>query len=155
VAISSQVNTYGVKPQTFIKRSPTSSKKEVYGLEFPLGKSTTTGGFFKKKSGVDLIKGAVKQLLLTERGERVMLPDYGCNIRRFLFQPLDETLFENIKQEILTSFYKYIVGATVLRIAVVPLNVAGPSGGNSLKVTLTIKLVEEDLVVFEVPVIIS
>lgn len=155
MAISTGVNKFGVSPPSFLKKGPTSSKKEVYGLEYPLGKSTYTGGFFKKKSGVELIKGAVTQLLLTERGERVMLPDYGCNLRRFLFQPLDEVLFENIKQEVLRSFNNYIVGATVLRISVVPLNVAGPSGGNSLKVTLTIKLVEEDLVVFEVPVVIA
>ena len=88
MAANQTVNVYGKIPPRYIKQSPTSKRQEVYGLAFPLG-SAPNGGFLSKKSGVDLIKGAVKQLLLTERGERIMLPNFGCNLRKFLFQPLD------------------------------------------------------------------
>jgi hypothetical protein len=154
MAANQTVNVYGKIPPRYIKQSPTSKRQEVYGLAFPMG-SAPNGGFLSKKSGVDLIKGAVKQLLLTERGERIMLPNFGCNLRKFLFQPLDESTFEGIKREIQYSFKKYIVGAQISKLAVFPLGEAGPAGGNSLKVVLSLKLNTADLETFDVEVDIS
>jgi phage baseplate assembly protein W len=133
---------------------PKSERKEVFGLEFPLG-SSQSGGIFAKTSGIKMIRDAVQQLLLTERGERVMLPNYGCNLRRYLFQPLDETTFQNIRNEIETSFNNYIVGARIAKLSVLPTGEAGPAGGNSLQVILTLKLDKSDLEVFDVGVTIS
>jgi len=81
-----------------------------------------------------------------------MLPSFGCNLKRYLFQPLDEDTFESIKQEILFSFKKYIVGARVLKLSVFPLGESGPAGGNSLKIILVLQLIEDDLTVFDVEV---
>lgn len=155
MAANQTVNVYGVEPTPFIDKSPKEKKRQVYGLGFPFGKEKDSGGFAKKKTGVELIKGAVKQLLLTERGERVMLPKYGCNLRSYLFQPLDETAFESIKEDIQFSFYNYIVGAKINRLAVIPLGAAGPAGGNSLLVKLEIQLNNEELTVFDVEVQVS
>ena len=47
-----------------------------------------------------------------------MLPDYGTNLRRFLFQPIDQTTFEAIKEEILTSIGKYKKDVSVLGLRV-------------------------------------
>ena len=35
------------------------------------------------------IKQAIVNVLLTNKGERLMNPRYGSDIRRFLFEPLD------------------------------------------------------------------
>ena len=133
---------------------PKSERKEIYGLNYPLG-SSRSGGIFAKTSGIKMIRDAVEQLLLTERGERIMLPNYGCNLRRYLFQPLDETTFEGIRREIETSFNNYIVGATIAKLAVFPTGEAGPAGGNSLQVVLSLKLDKADLEMFDVGVTIS
>lgn len=37
------------------------------------------------------VRQAVLLLLSTRRGERVMRPDYGCELQRLLFSPNDET----------------------------------------------------------------
>ena len=129
--------------------------KTTLGLSFPIGKGKVAGGFFKKKTGKNLIKDAVSQLLRTERGERVMLPKFGCNLRKFLFQPLTEELFEAIKHEIMYSIDKYIVGARLKKLLVFPFGELGPAGGNSLKVVLVMELVEEDLTMFDVEVIVK
>lgn len=84
-----------------------------------------------------------------------MLPNYGCNLRKYLFQPLDETTFKNIRTEIQTSFYNYIVGAEIAKLTVLPTGVLGPAGGNSLQVILTLRLNTADLEVFDVGVTIS
>jgi hypothetical protein len=154
MAANQTVNIYGKIPPRYIQQTPTSKRQEVYGLNFPLG-SSNDGGIFGKKSGVEMIKNSVKQLLRTEKGERVMLPNFGCNLRKYVFQPLDQTTFENIKREILYSFKNYIVGANIAKLSVFPLGEAGPAGGNSLKVVLSLQLDTADLETFDVEVDIS
>ena len=138
----------------YMQQLPEAQRKEVFGLSFPLG-SSKGGGFFAKQSGIRMIKNSVKQLLLTEKGERLMLPNFGCNLRKYLFQPLDEQLFESIKREIQYSFSNYIVGAKIAKIAVFPSGEEGSSGGNTLSVVLSLKLDTDDLQVFDVEVNIS
>ena len=152
MAANQTVNVYGIIPYIESTFSAETKKKVTYGLNFPLGEKKNTGGFFKRESGVNLIKDAVRQLLEVERGERVMLPNFGCELRKYLFQPLDEDTFDEIKQEIFFSFNNYIVGAKILKLSVFPFGEAGPVGGNSLKIILVIQLLEEDLTVFDVEV---
>lgn len=154
MAANQTVTVYGRKPPTYTTDGPTSKKKEVCGLNFPLG-SSPDGGIFSRTTGVNLIKAAVHQLLLTERGERIMLPNFGCNLRKYLYQPLDENTFESIKREIQYSFKNYIVGAKINKLAVFPLGDLGPAGGNSLKVILSLILDSADLETFDVEVNIS
>jgi uncharacterized protein len=154
MAANQTVTVYGKTSPRYIEQGPTSKKKEVFGLGFPLG-SSPDGGIFSKKTGVDMIKDAVQQLLKTERGERVMLPNFGCNLRRYLFQPLTESTFESIKRDIQYSFKNYIVGASILKLSVFPMGDLGPAGGNSLKVILSLKLDTADLEIFDIEVNIS
>jgi hypothetical protein len=60
------------------------------GLQYPLVK--TPQGLMAMNSGVDQIKADMLQLLLTNPGERVMLPTYGVNLRKLIFEPNDTTL---------------------------------------------------------------
>ena len=46
------------------------------------------------------IKQAIVNLLLTNKGERVMQPDYGSDIRSFLFEPLDFGTAQQIQDNI-------------------------------------------------------
>jgi phage baseplate assembly protein W len=150
MAANTTTNIYGQLQTDFILESPKVHKRDIKGFQFPAG--INSNSYFCRNTGVDLIKGAVKQLLLTERGERLMLPNYGCNLRRYLFQPLDEITFESIKNDIVTSFTKYIVGAKLVKVAVFPTGEFGPLGGNSLQVVLTLKIDSNDLKIFDVEV---
>ena len=150
MAANQTVTVYGRTTPRYITQGPTSKRQEVYGLGF-----SPDGGIFSKKTGVNMIKDAVHQLLKTERGERVMLPNFGCNLRKYLFQPLDESTFEGIKREIQYSFNNYIVGAKIAKLSVFPMGELGPSGGNSLKVILSLQLDTADLETFDVEVDIS
>ena len=111
MAANTTTTIHGSIQDRYNLQLPKSERKEIFGLEFPLGTSKS-GGIFTKTSGIKMIRDAVQQLLLTERGERVMLPNYGCNLRRYLFQPLDQTTFENIRREIEKSFNNYILRVT-------------------------------------------
>jgi phage baseplate assembly protein W len=143
----------GKLPTKYNSQLPKSQRKVICGLSFPLGSNGSN--YFSKQSGINMIRSSVKQLLMTETGERVMLPNYGCNLRKYLFEPLDDLIFDSIKREIEFSFANYIRGATLQKIAVFPTGDLGPAGGNSLIVNLTLKLNSDDLEIFDVEVFIS
>lgn len=58
-------------------------------------------------SGEEDIKKSLEILLSTRIGERVMLPDYGCNLEELLFQPLDLSLKTYVKDLIKTAILYY------------------------------------------------
>ena len=37
--------------------------------------------------GMDLIRQSIATILDTEPGERIMLPSFGCGLRRYLMEP--------------------------------------------------------------------
>jgi len=150
MGIVQNTELFGVPSKQFNTRSSISKKIEVYGLCYPLDKNKQKKGYLNKVTGKDLVKGAIIQLLKTERGERVMNPDFGCTLRRFLFEPLDETLFQAIKQEIIYSFNTYILGAKILKI-----NVSSGPENSEINVVLTVQLLSEQLTIFDVPITIS
>jgi phage baseplate assembly protein W len=155
MGITTSENLFGITPPSFAAKSSESKKKEVYGLAYPLHKYKETAGYFSKISGVEMIKAAIRQLVRTEKGERVMLPDFGCSLRRFLFEPLDENIFQAIKTEITTQFNKYIKGASLLNLTVFAAGQDGTFEGSAIKVVLRVQLLTEEFTVFDIPVTLS
>ena len=56
----------------------------------------------------DVVKQNFKMLVLTNPGERIMIPDFGVGIYTFLFEPNNPLLYENIRERILTQTKKYL-----------------------------------------------
>tara|TARA_R100000951_G_C2558348_1_gene154771 strand:+ start:123 stop:590 length:468 start_codon:yes stop_codon:yes gene_type:complete len=150
MAANSTIFRYGQRPTKYEDQAPRAKRQEIYGLTFPLGLNRESGGFFKKNSGREMIRQAVTQLIKTEKGERVMLPNFGCNLRKYLFQPITQELFDNIKETISTSFRNYIVGARLLKVGVFETGEYDAAGGNQLRVVLSVQLSTDDLEVFDV-----
>ena len=65
-----------------------------------------------------LIKNDILQLLLTVPGERVMRPDFGVNLRNFVFEQLTQadliSLQDNIEEEITAQEPRVIVDSVEL-----------------------------------------
>lgn len=65
-----------------------------------------------------LIKNDILQLLLTVPGERVMRPNFGVNLRNFVFEPLTQidlfTLQTEIESEIANQEPRVIVNSVTL-----------------------------------------
>lgn len=65
--------------------------------------------FSKKTNAVKLIsneediKSSLEILLSTRLGERIMVPEYGCNLDELLFKPLNLTLKTYISDRIKTA----------------------------------------------------
>lgn len=58
---------------------------------------------FNLSKDSQMVESSLRMLLLTEKGERVMEPNYGTSLRRLIFSPNTADLNTEIRQEIATS----------------------------------------------------
>ena len=56
---------------------------------------------------VQAIKRAVKNIILTNKYERPFNPDFGCNLRGFLFENITDPILVLMKDRISTAIEKY------------------------------------------------
>ena len=61
---------------------------------------TSSDPYFSKSSSKELAVSQLTQLLLTDKGERVMYPDFGTSIKNLLFEPLTDALVSLAAQEV-------------------------------------------------------
>ncbi len=55
-------------------------------------------------------------LLLTEKGERYYMPDYGTNLLKYLFDPSDNITYQDIEEDIRNTVSKYIPNLKIKKI---------------------------------------
>jgi len=118
----------------------TSQKDQLLGLAFPIVSST--GGYFSNSEGFNTILAGIKQLILTRKGERVMLPEYGTNLRAFVFEQDTPTLRKRIKDEIAQAIFVYEPRVTIKNLAVY---VNDSQGRNTIMVSLKLSLANDFL----------
>lgn len=75
-----------------------------YSPKLPLARDTNDGLYGMNKTAAESIRQDLKMLLLTNPGERMMIPDYGVGLRKILFEQniLDTRsyLIDRINQQI-------------------------------------------------------
>jgi len=75
--------------------------EKFINIAFPFKDDNLKNYYLKmNKTGDDAIKSDLIHLLLTTPGGRLYLPEFGTNLRKFVFEPNDTTLREDIKAEI-------------------------------------------------------
>lgn len=148
MSIPTSTTVYGnVIPQQS-KSVVVSKVKKLTGFKYPIDTSPLRG-YFTKQSGDNLVRTMLKTLIRTQRGERFMLPDYGCNLRKYLLEPLDETTFNLIRKEVSESIVKYLKSVKLNKIQVLE---NGPGAGfdKVLRVKLFARLRDEANTNFDV-----
>ena len=164
MAITTTHNTYGAEVSIAVKRNSSSQVRRKAGLVYPLTGSFKTvtgvpaaiqnnvseGGYFSQSYGVSLIKNNLRQLLLCEKGERVMLPSYGLSLQKYVFEPLDETTYFLVKNDILKTLDTYFSIVDVISLSVYSTGLE--AARNQLVVRLTLQLLDNSLDIFDVEV---
>ena len=96
-------------------------ERVIKGLRWPASTSGA-GGTFSNNYNTESIKDGLIQLLLTSRGERPMRLDFGTDLRRSVFAPLDSATISALKASINTAIKKYEKRITVRSLEVTPRN---------------------------------
>ena len=74
---------------------------EILGLPYPIQKDPR--GFLHTQRGVTQVKSDILVLLLTNPGERIMLPEFGTPLRSLMFEPNDGQIEEQAREMIINS----------------------------------------------------
>jgi phage baseplate assembly protein W len=104
-------------PQT-IRVNPLDLQKNIaIGVSLPFNGPGVFNSTFTTK---DQIKSNLVNLLLTSTGERIMNPNFGTFLKRFLFEGITDSNLESLKDNLLNSISIYIPDITVTNIIITP-----------------------------------
>lgn len=76
------------------------------GFHFPIQVEETTGRM-KTVSLEDDIRQAILIILMTRKGERVMRPDFGCNIHEYVFGTTDYTTLVQMENAVRDALIRW------------------------------------------------
>lgn len=80
----------------------------TYGIDFPF-RDSFKGDFFKMTESPEReVRANLIHLLLTKKGSRYYLPDFGSRIYEYIFEQNDVVTFNLIEEDIRESVRKYI-----------------------------------------------
>jgi phage baseplate assembly protein W len=84
------------------------SKTRYINIDFPF-RDSDNGFYFKmNKTDKDAIRADLLHLLLTNKGERLYLPEFGSDLKKFIFEPNDEITQEQIKDNLNQTIIRFI-----------------------------------------------
>jgi len=84
------------------------AEKKYINIDFPFSDSPN-GYYFKlNDNDNDAIKSDLLHLLLTNKGERLYLPDFGSDLRKYIFEPNDSITHDQIKDNLNETIKRYI-----------------------------------------------
>ena len=101
-----------------IRVNPLDLQKNIaIGVSLPFN---GPGVFNSTYTTKDQIKSNLLNLLLTDVGERVMNPEFGTVLRKFLFEGITENNIESLKVSLINSIAFYVPDITVVNIDITP-----------------------------------
>jgi len=84
------------------------AKTRYINIDFPF-KDSKKGFYFElNQTDRDAIRADLLHLLLTNKGDRLYLPDFGSDLRKFIFEPNDTITHDDIKKSLNDSISRYI-----------------------------------------------
>jgi phage baseplate assembly protein W len=93
-----------------------------YGIDFPF-RDSLEGSYLKMTSAPDReVRANLIHLLLTRRGSRYFLPDFGTRLYEFIFEPFDGLTFDAIQSDIRDAVAQYMPNLLLNNITITPLD---------------------------------
>ena len=101
----------------FIKDDNTNVK---IGIDLPiqLAVSGSDGYFRSTSTTIESIKNNIENLLKTQKGERLMHPTLGLNLKKYLFEQFTNDIKDDITSEILNTFQFWLPFVNIVNLTV-------------------------------------
>jgi len=113
------------------------SKRDGISVKIPLVYGEADGPYELNKNIGDVIKQNLKNLILTNPGERPMIKSFGVGFHRLMFEPINSTTLGRIKTRILKQVGKFMSFVNIEQIKFITSS-EDPSVSNN-EVTLILK----------------
>ena len=91
----------------------------TYGIDYPF-RDSTVGNYVSMTSTPEReVRADLIHLLLTRKGSRYFLPDFGTRLYEFIFEQNDSVSYSQIEDEIREGVRKYIPNLDINSISVI------------------------------------
>ena len=111
--------------------------KNFQDIDLDFTAHPVTGDVVKVKDSVSVKRG-IKNILLTEEGERLMQPELGSGVRNMLFAPMTDINAQRLEDEVRSAIEAWERRAEVLEIVVIP-----EEEHNRYRVAVTFRIINE------------
>ena len=88
------------------------------GVSLPMDHIDGSGFFPGTSTTLTQTSSNIRNLLLTNKGERVGQPEFGCGLLNVLFEPMSDDLLEDVRTEIEDSIAFWLPHVTINNIGV-------------------------------------
>lgn len=110
----------------------------------------TDGEWFTcTKTTEDTIFEDIKAYIFTNKGERVMRPDFGIGLRKYLFEPNDDVIKSSLTSEINDGLNKYFSFVNIDNIVIARYPEDATLKENQLKISIALKLKFADQIIMK------
>lgn len=90
---------------------------KAINIKFPIEDDVEKNIYFKQNFvSKDALVSNLLLLLLTEEGERFYMPDYGINLKKYIFEPNDQVTQKEITEEIKDRVKRFIPELTITNV---------------------------------------
>lgn len=115
-------------------------------IRFPF-KDSKEGDYVElNKTSLDAIKSNLMFLILTNRGERLYMPNFGTNLKKFIFEQFDTITASEIRADINKSVNEYIPNLIIDEVEITPLY-SELTARVKIKYTITDNVFEESQII--------
>lgn len=115
----------------------------TYGIQFPFNDSREGKYLELTQLSESEIRTDLIHLILTRKGSRYFLPDFGTRLYEYIFEPMDGPTFSDIQSEIRDAVEEYIPGITINNIEITDASIEDTNSGTYIN--------ENDERVYRVP----
>jgi phage baseplate assembly protein W len=92
----------------------------IYGQGPAFPPRVDAAGRLAWSAGEDNVRESIRIILLTEPGERLLREEFGCGLRRYLFEPNTATTRQLIRDRVIQALGRWEPRVAVQDVTVVP-----------------------------------
>lgn len=125
-----------------MRKTPITTKKEIYSDFYKDFTQNPVSLDLARKTNVEAVKESIKNLILTDQGERLFQPTLGTKVRALLFDNLTPDLIISIRELVKDTITNYEPRAELIDV-----DVTAAIDSNDVKITIifTVINIEEPI----------
>lgn len=94
--------------------------KQYFGIKYPFTYENNGNLFIDlNENSDDELLSELLHVILTPKGQRVRMPNFGTNLMKYIYEPNDDQTWDNIKSEITNSISSFVPNAVLNDIRVI------------------------------------
>ena len=114
--------------------------RQYYGIKYPFTINNINGFFVDLNNRTeDKIASEIVHTILTPKGTRIRMPEFGTDLVKYLFEPSEEFTWENIKSEIMDSISRFVPNTTLNDIEISTID---DGGGEAIYIDLRYSVID-------------